>query len=74
MGNTITLTTTNMIAMIIFYVLIVVAINHLTLSAATYFLFDAKGNKGAALKTPFLITGLLLVIYSLPSVYLVSTM
>ena len=71
MGSNVTLNPENMMSIIIFYALIIVAINHLSLSAVTYFLFDAKGNKGAALKTPLLITGLLIAVV-LDSKHLVS--
>jgi heme/copper-type cytochrome/quinol oxidase subunit 4 len=74
MGSNVTLNPENMMSIIIFYALIIVAINHLSLSAVTYFLFDAKGNKGAALKTPLLITGLLIAVYLIPSIWLVSKM
>jgi len=74
MGDTITLTPANMSTMIIIYVLVVVAINHLTLSAVTYFLFNAKGNNGAALKTPLMVSGFLLVIYLVPSIWFASKM
>jgi heme/copper-type cytochrome/quinol oxidase subunit 4 len=74
MGSTITLTPDNMMSMVIFYALIIVAVNHLSLSIITYFVFDAKGDKGAALKTPFLITGLLAAAYLIPSIWFVSKM
>ena len=73
-GSNVTLASENMMSMIIIYVLIIVAINHLSLSAVTYFLFDAKGNQGAALKTPILITGLLIAVYLIPSIWMASKM
>ena len=72
--DTTALMATNMIGMIISFILIIVAINHLSLSAVTYFIFSAKGNMGAALKTPIFITVLLLAIYLIPSIYLFSNM
>jgi hypothetical protein len=74
MGSNVTLASENMMSMITIYVLIIVAINHLSLSAVTYFLFDAKGNLGAALKTPILITGLLIAVYLIPSIWMGSKM
>ena len=55
--------------------LVFIAIDHLTLSTITYFVFNAKGNLGAALKTPFLITGLLIAVFIvIPSIVLGSKM
>ena len=54
--------TTGYILLVIFYV----GIWHLSLSAVTYLMFDAKGNLGAALKSPVIMTALFLVLYSLP--------
>ena len=74
MGSNVTLNPENMMSIIIIYALIIVAINHLSLSAVTYFLFDAKGNQGAALKTPLLITGLMIAVYLIPSIWIASKM
>ena len=72
MGINITLTAANMMDMLIYYSLVVVVANHLSLSVITYFVFDAKGNIGAAVKTPFLITALLGAIYLIPGIWLVG--
>ena len=69
------MTPDNMMGMMIFYGLVFIAIDHLTLSTITYFVFNAKGNLGAALKTPFLITGLLIAVFIvIPSIVLGSKM
>ena len=64
----------NIVLMVVLYILIYIVVYHLTLSALTYFLYDAKGNKGAALKSPLPITVFSIVIYLLPGIYFASVM
>jgi hypothetical protein len=44
---------------------------HASLSIATYLIFDAKGNGGAALKTPSIISALTFIIFLTPAIMLV---
>ena len=60
----------NIILLVVLYILIY----HLTLSEFTYFLYDAKGNKVAALNSPLLITVYSIVTCLLPGIYFASVM
>ena len=60
----------NIVLLVVLYILIY----YLTLSALTYFMYDAKGNKGAALKSPLLITVYSIVTCLLPGIYFASVM
>jgi hypothetical protein len=58
--------TAGYITLVVFYVVIA----HLSFSAVTYLMFDAKGNLEVALKSPIIMTAVFLVLNLLPIFFL----